>query len=261
MSNSKKALSAKEQDIYFTLANGKNRLFTTDMLKDFGFTDYATLKELLSKMTRKGWLTRVKKGTYILNDPRTTGIQDILSVATYVFNGYLAFSSALYVYHAITERPYTIYVATRVESKSKVFGEIEVKAVALDKRALGMTKYEGYTISTKAKTLYDCFHLPEYAGGYSKVVEAVSGLHLAKEDWNEFLTYVNNFETNSSKRRIGYLLELANKAMASVPTRVINSLRTKGGLARLGAGKNGKYIKEWRLFDYLGEDYILGWAK
>lgn len=261
MLKNKKALSHKEQEIYFTLSNSSNRIFTLEMLKAFKFTDYNTLKELLSSMAKKGWFTRIKRGIYYLNAPGAAGIEDVFNIATYLYDGYVAFSSALYIYHAITERPYTIYVATRRESRSKRFGNIEIKAVSLNERAVGITRYEGYSISTRAKTLYDCFHIPDYAGGYSKIVEAVYSLNLSAKEWEEFLGYVDNFEADSAKRKIGYTLEIANKAGSRVPLRIINSLMINGSIIKFGRGKSGKYIRKWKLFDYLGEDYLLGWTR
>ena len=199
MLKNKKALSPKEQEVYFALSGNTNKIFTAEMLKDFRFTDYNTLKELLSSMSKKGWLTRIKKGVYYLNEPGSSGIEDIFKAATYLYNGYVAFSSALYLYHAITERPYTVYVATRTESKSKILGGIEVKAVAMGARAVGVTKYEGYVVSTRAKTLYDCFHIPDYAGGYGGFTQATYALALTTAEWGEFLVYIHKFDTGANK--------------------------------------------------------------
>ncbi len=261
MLKNKKALTPKEQDIYFTLSNSKNKIFTIDMIKRFNFDDYGSLRWLLADMVKKGWLIRIKNGTYYLNEPGKAGIDDIFKVATYLYNGYLAFSSALYIYNAIAERPYVVYVATRTTSRLRRIGEIEVRALAIKNRAAGITDYNGYTISTRAKTIYDCFYIPEYAGGYSKVIEAVHNMELKKDEWKEFINYVNSFESDSSKRKIGYMLSIANKVNSVVPESVLRELNNKGAIVKLGNGTNGRYIKEWKIVDYLGENYLLGWSK
>lgn len=254
----KNNLSHLEQDVYFTLLNNKNKVFTIGMMKGFEFSDYGTLKEILSDMTKKGWLVRIKRGTYFLSEGGKGVIEDMLEAATFLYGGYIAFSSALYVYNAITERPYTIYVATRNTSKSKIFGNIEIKAVALGRRALGVVRYDNYSISSKAKTLFDCFYLPEYAGGYSKVIAAVNSLQLTNADWREFLHYAELFDSNAAKRKTGYVLELANKIKGVVPRYVFDALRTEGTAVKLGAGRNGKYSKRWGIVDYIGEEHLLG---
>lgn len=261
MSKNKRVLSPREQRIYFTLSNSKNKIFTIDMIMSFRFCSYGTLRWLLSDMVKRGWLTRIKNGTYYLHGAGDSSIDDIFKISTHMYNGYVAFSSALYLYSALTERPYTVYVATRTTSKSSNLGGIEIKAVALGKRAVGATKYDEYQISTRAKTVYDSFHMPEYAGGYSKVIESVYNMRLTTAEWKEFIGYVNTFESDSSKRKIGYMLALANKVGNAVPKNVLNLLKNKGPVVKLGKGKNGKYIGEWGIVDYIGEGYLLGWSK
>ncbi|MGI0135156.1 MAG: type IV toxin-antitoxin system AbiEi family antitoxin domain-containing protein [Candidatus Micrarchaeaceae archaeon] len=261
MSKNKNALSPKEQDIYFAISNSKNRLFTIEMIRGLGIDSGAALRASLAGMVKKGWLIRIKRGTYYLREAGKGGIEDIFKIATYMYNGYIAFSSALYLYNAMTERPYTVYVATRTTSGSGTVGQMEIRAVALKRRAMGMTEYEGYKISTRAKTIYDCFHMSEYAGGYSKVIEAVHAMDLNADEWKEFMRYVASFESDSSKRKIGYMLELANKAGSGVPDAVIRSLKRKGPVVKLGKGLNGRYIKGWGIVDYLGEGYLLGWSR
>ncbi len=257
----KNKLTPLEQEIYFALTNKENRLFTFEMINQFGFAGHGTLKGILSDMVRKGWLTRLKKGMYYLNESGRQGIDDLFRVATQVYSGYLAFSSALYVYGAVSERPYTVYVATRRLSKSRIIGEMELRAVAIGRRAGGMVRYGDYQVSSKPKSLYDCFYLPEYAGGYSRILESVHGLKMNAEEWDEFIGYANRFEREGSKRKIGYMLEVSNKAVRCVPRRIIDSLRGEGSPVKLGRGAKGRYIREWGVVDYLGEQYLLGWSK
>ena len=258
---SKNNLSHLEQEVYFTLLNKTNKLFTIDLIRQFNFTDYATLKEILSSMVKKGWLIRIKNGVYYLSENGKAQIDDIFRVATYAYSGYIGFSSALYLYNAITERPYTVFVATRATSKSKTIENMEVRAIALGKRAIGGIKYNGYYVSSKSKSIYDCFHMPEYAGGYSKVLEAVSSIRLSQTEWKEFLEYVDMFDKNGSKRKIGYMLELLNTVKQTVPKSTINKLKLNGSKIKLGTGGKSTFSRDWGLADYLGESYLLGWSK
>ncbi len=261
MLKSKETLSPEEQRIYFALSERTDRIFTIEMVRALEIVAGGTLRFLLSDMTKKGWLTRLKKGVYYINEPSGRSFEDLFKIATYMFNGYLAFASALRIYGAITETPYTVYIATRNTSSRKNIGNMEIRAVALRKRAVGVTKHDGYTVSSRAKTLYDCFYLPEYAGGYSKIIEAIHSMQLKPKEWKEFLSYVNTFDKSSSKRKIGYLLSMANEVGSRVPANVIRQLNEKGALAKLGSSGRGKYVREWNVMDYLGEGYLLGWSK
>jgi predicted transcriptional regulator of viral defense system len=257
----KNKLSHLEQDVYFTLLNKTNKLFTIDLIRQFELADDNTLKEVLSNMVKKGWLIRIKNGVYYLSENGNGQIDDIFRVATYAYSGYIGFSSALYLYNAITERPYTAFVATRKISKSKLIGNMEIRAIALGKRAIGGVRYKEYYISSKSKSIYDCFHLPEYAGGYSKVLEAISSIKLNSLEWEEFIKYLDLFETDGAKRKIGYMLEMLNTARRTVPKSTIDRLRVGGPIIKLGEGRKSRFSREWNVADYLGESYFLGWSK
>lgn len=259
MLKDKQRLSGLEQKIYFTLHNASNRLFTLDLIRRYGFCSNPVLNEMLSDMAKKGWLFRLKRGMYYVKDNPRDGVDPLL-VAPHMFNGYLAFATALRVYGAISEVPYVVYVATTKSSKSSAMENMELKAVSIGRRAFGEGTYRGYVVSSKAKTLYDCFYLPEYAGGYSRVLEAVHGLGLGWNEWKEFLRYIDMFESSSFKRKTGYLLELVNSVDKVVPKQVIGALRVSGKTVKLGNGGKGTYAREWGVMDYLGREYLLGWS-
>ena len=92
--NKQGSLTPREQDVYFALSNKKNRVFTIGMASGFWLGSREALRVVLSAMAKKGWLTRLKRGTYQLNEPGVSSMEDVFSAATYMFNGYIAFSSA-----------------------------------------------------------------------------------------------------------------------------------------------------------------------
>ncbi len=248
-------MSPTEQRIYFALQNSGNHLFDTGLIRSYKLCSNGMLLPALASLVKKGWLTRIKRGLY------TTDIStDPFKIGPYMFNGYLAFSSALYVYNAYDETPSVVYVANVNISAARHIGGIEVKGVAMHKRALGTTAYEGYAISTKAKTIYDCFYLPENVGGYGKILRAITLLKMNTADWTEFLSYVNRFEKDGFKRRIGYMLEMLNGIGNFVPRKVIGDLNVGGSTVKLGSGSGGRYIKKWNIVDYIGSDSLLGFG-
>ena len=249
-------MSPTEQRVYFALQNSENHLFDIGIIKSYKLCSDGMLRRSLAALVKKRRLIRIKKGLY------TTDMDvDPFRISTDRFNGYLAFSSALYIYNAYDEMPSTVYVANVNISSVKQIGNTEIKGVALHKRAFGTTIYEGYTISTKAKTLYDCFYLPENAGGYDKILRAITMLKMKATDWSEFLTFIDKFEKNGFKRKIGYMLEILNSIDDFVPKKVISKLNKKGSIIKLGVGNNGKYIKKWNIVDYIGIDSLLGFSE
>jgi predicted transcriptional regulator of viral defense system len=256
----KRLLTPLEQKIYFSLKDTHGSPVSIDLIRSYGLVNGKTLKVTLSSMVRKGWLERVKNGVYVAKESPEERLDPFL-LAPMRYNGYLAFSSAMYVYNASDERPSVIYVANTVRScVKKLYGlDIEIRAVALRSRALGMGKFNGYVVSTRAKTLYDCFYLPEYAGGYARLLSGALRLKMGGADWLEFATYIDTFEGSSFKRKVGYMLDLlGRKGASSVPKWVTRRLNVNGPAAKLGAGKNGRYVKEWNLIDYIGASELLG---
>jgi predicted transcriptional regulator of viral defense system len=158
------------------------------------------------------------------------------------------------------EYPSTVYVCTFKKSALKIYDKnIEIKAVALGKRATGMVYLKNYFISSKGKTLYDCFYMPEYSGGYSNILAAIPRLKLSRYDWKVFLFYIQKFGNGSLSRKIGFMLELLNSSVKSaVPQELLKELNVGKQIIKLGSGNHGKFIKKWGIVNYTPEKDLLG---
>ncbi len=259
-------LSHLEQKIYLLLESEGKSVFTVEELKKFKLPiGYGHLRVLLHRLERKGWITSVRKGVY-LRLPAVAAkegkayVEDPFSVALKVFDGYVAFHSALRVHGLSEYHPFTIFIATKNKSETlKLLKQYEIKAIKLGKRYTGFEKKDTYRVSSVAKTFFDCFYHPQYAGGYSEVLKS---LHACKEiDWNEFLLYLKEFASNSLCQKIGYLLSLSKETDYEVPEKVIDYLkkqvRVKTRLDPKTSG--GKLDKEWLVIDNLGKKELLSW--
>ena len=220
------------------------------------------IKKVLSNLVRKGYLYRLKKGIYLVNEePGKPLIKNPYQIALVLFPGYIAFSSALRLYGLIEYEPFTIFVATPRKSGEKEIGEYTIKAVALGEKAVGMIIKNGVYTSTLAKTFFDCFYKPSYCGGYSEVTKAL--YEAEKIDWDEFLGYFKQFASNSLCQRTGYILELVKNLGVNVPEDVIEYLRSRAktwGKLVPTLPSRGKSVRGWKLIDNLGKERILGWA-
>ncbi len=254
----KNNLSKTEQEIYFNLGQGE----IYDILTISGLVHLKkrTLLVLLARMNKKGWITRLKKGIYLVNAPNLKTLKDPFLAALNTFNGYLGFSSALYVYGAMDEYPSAIFVCTQRTSASKTLNKtIEVRAVALGKRATGAVSFKDYFVSSKSKTLYDSFYLPQHSGGYSNILAAIPRLDLSDDDWKTFLFYAQKFGKSGFCRKVGFLLELLNHVSdGAVPSDVLKGLNLGKQLVKLGNGRHGKFIKKWHIMDYIEEKDLMG---
>jgi predicted transcriptional regulator of viral defense system len=155
-----------------------------------------------------------------------------------------------------------VYVATRNKSQTiDVLEQYEVKAITFRSRYTGYAKKNGYTVSTIAKTFFDCLFHPQYAGGYPEILKS---LHTCENmDWEEFLKYLRRFASDSLCQKIGYLLSLLGKTKHKVPAKVLNYLesRTKAGAkTRLDPKRPaGRLVSMWQVYDNVGERKLLSW--
>lgn len=254
-------LSKNEQMIFNALPHegiGK----TKDILKLFPKTRRNKINKISSRLSSKGYMKRLKKGVYLIQDKPTSTpvIGDPYKIAASIYDGYIGFSSALGIYGLLDYEPFTIFVVTKNRSSERRIGEYTFRSIAMGKRAVGMTYYKGVYVSTIAKTFFDCFYKPQYGGGYSAITKA---LYDAKIDWGEFKQYLE-LGSASFCQRTGYVLDMLNKETGKVPEDVLGYLRgrIKNNTKLVPTGRPaGKYNREWKVLDNLGKDNILSWWK
>ncbi|CAD5243348.1 type IV toxin-antitoxin system AbiEi family antitoxin domain-containing protein [Thermococcus camini] len=255
-------LTKTEQDIMRAI-RGADIVSVDELQELFPNLTAEMLWKALSSLSKKGYLTRLKKGLYLVNEgPGSPSIKNPYRIALAIFPGYIAFSSALRLYDLLDYEPFTIFVATPRKSGERTIGEYTIKAVALGEKATGMTLKDGIYTSTLAKTFFDCFYKPRYCGGYSEITKAF--YEAEKLDWDEFLGYFERFASDSLCQRTGYVLELLkNELGIDIPERVLDYLR---GRVRSWTKlvptlpSRGRSIKGWKVIDNLGKEKILGWA-
>jgi len=259
-------LSHLEQKIYLLLESEGTNVFTVKELRKFKLPiKYGHLRVLLHRMERKGWITSVRKGVY-LRLPAVAAVEgrvyleDPFVVALKIFDGYLAFQSALRVHGLSEYQPFTVFIATRGRSATvSLLKQYEIKAIKLGKRYTGFAKKDNYVVSSIAKSFFDCFFHPQHAGGYSEILKA---LHACKDmDWDEFLSYFRKFSSNSLCQKVGYLLTLLEETDCRVPRNVIDYFRKRVSVkTRLDPKMSGgKLNREWLVVDNLGKRELLSW--
>ncbi len=261
-------LSHEEQKFYLHLESmGKNSFKVSEIDDKRLGLSRAYLYVVINRLEKKGWITGVGKGVY-LRLPASTAfegrayLEDPFEVGLKMYSGYLAFQSALRIHGLSEYEPFTVFVATKNKSETTPLLEhYEVKAVKLGRRFAGFEKKGKYTVSTKAKTFFDCFCHPCHAGGYSEVLKS---LHLAEEgiDWTEMQGYLDRLGSSSLCQKIGYVLSLLRKETGyDIPADFVEYLegRIKNKAKLDYALKGGRYIKEWMVTDNIGERNLLSW--
>ncbi|MFH0863122.1 MAG: hypothetical protein V1875_08865 [Candidatus Altiarchaeota archaeon] len=257
-------LSQSEDGVFRVIKKASGSALGNSELRGiFPEIEAAKLNKILSSMTRKGYLFPLKKGLYLVNEEpsKEPQIMEPFAIASRLYGGYLGFSSALRLYDLLDYEPFTIFVITKDKSASYKLGEYEFNYIAMGQKAVGETLHKGFYTSTRAKTFFDCFMKPQYAGGYSTLTHA---LYLDdKIEWDEFQKYLELFASHSLMQRTGYILGLLKtKTDKRIPAHLIDYLKKNiNSKTRLIPDNKtpGKYVREWMLTDNEGEDKILSW--
>jgi predicted transcriptional regulator of viral defense system len=161
------------------------QLARLDVLRSLRLCDDATLNTLLSRLGREGRILRLKRGLYSANP-----VQDPFLAAQALFGGYLGYTSALYLHGLIAEVPFEVLVVTQRKSAQKTVGVYSFRAISMGPRAIGFQTKGPYTLSTPAKTLYDCLRLPSYSVELDKLLDAYASRGLSHKERAEFNDYV-----------------------------------------------------------------------
>jgi predicted transcriptional regulator of viral defense system len=173
--------------------NSPNGIARLETLEGLQLCDRFTLKTTLSRLGKSGRIIRLKRGVYSSNP-----IRDAFVAAQCIYGGYLGFSSALYVHKLIAELPFLVTVVTTSKSASTAIGIYEFRAIAMKEKAIGFEDVGDLTVSTRAKTLFDCLYLERYSIERDKLIEAYRTAKLSSDELKEFDLYVKRF---ISKRR------------------------------------------------------------
>lgn len=192
-----------------------------------------TIRELLSDMTKRGLLMRLKEGVYYIipyEENAETFMPDWHLIAKYLVKDakhYIGYYSALHVHNLITQPSLKEQI---VVSKQMRPSEIKIKNITFQfiyhnenhffgEKKIWIDDFNKVQCSDIEKTIVDCLFKPDYAGG---IVEVARAIYSTKEklDYNKLLEYTIKFNSQAVAKRLGYLLELFE-----IKTEIINELQ------------------------------------
>jgi predicted transcriptional regulator of viral defense system len=183
-------------------------------------TSEPAVRELLSDMTRRGLLLRIKQGLYCRipyeQDP-TNYIPDwhlLAEPLTQGVNHYIGYYSALQIHGLITQPSLKEQIVVAAQMKPSVLKVKELSIQFIYHNAhhfFGATRiwidsFHQVSCSDVEKTIVDCLFKPDYAGGIVEVAKAIAVVN-QRMDYQKLLTYVLQFESQAVIKRLGFLLE------------------------------------------------------
>jgi predicted transcriptional regulator of viral defense system len=219
----------------------------------------SAVRELLSDMTKRGLLMRLKEGIYHIipyEANSETFMPDWHLIAGHLVNDaqhYIGYYSAMQIHNLITQPSMKEQI---VVSKQIRPSEIKVKDVPFQfiyhngKHFFGAKKiwidsFNKVMCSDLEKTIIDCLFKPNYAGG---IVEIARAIYISKEkiNYDTLLEYAKKFDSQAVIKRLGFLLE-----MFEINARITDKLQKLKTASFITLDtelpKTGKRINRWSI--------------
>jgi predicted transcriptional regulator of viral defense system len=250
--------------------NGQNRTCFDYSLayKALPNSNASAVRELLSDMTKRGLLMRLKEGVYCIipyEANAETFMPDWHLIAEYLVQDtqyYIGYYSALQIHGLITQPSLKEQI---VVSKQIRPAEISIKTVPFqfiyhnEKHFFGAKKiwvdsFNKVLCSDLEKTFIDCLFKPDYAGG---IVEIAKAMYSSKEKikYSTLLEYAKKFDSQAVIKRLGFLLE-----MLEIETDIIDDLQLLKTASYVVLDtelpKVGKRISRWSIQQNLERETI-----
>lgn len=215
------------------------------------------VKRLLSDMTKRGLLMRIKEGIYYVipyEQDAETFMPDwhlLAEPLTKATQHYIGYYSALQIHNLITQPSLKEQI---VVAKQLRPSQIEIKGVTFQfifhnqehffgAKKIWIDSFNKVLCSDLEKTFIDCLFKPDYAGG---IVEVAKAMYMSKEKikYNQLYDYAIKFDSQAVIKRLGFLLELLE-----IDTEIIEKLQERKTntyvLLDTELPKQGKRLSRW----------------
>lgn len=233
----------------------------------------SAVRELLSDMTKRGLLMRLKEGVYYIipyEQKADSYMPDWHLIAGHIVNDakhYIGYHSALHIHNLNTQPSLKeqIVVSKQIRPSELTIKDIPFQFIYHNERHFFGAKkkwiddFNKVLCSDLEKTIIDCVFKPNYAGG---IVEVAKAIYDSKENINydTLLDYAIRFDSQAVIKRLGFLLELLQ-----IDTDIIDDLKHMKTASYVildtELQKSGKYITRWSIQQNVDSETILSAMK
>jgi predicted transcriptional regulator of viral defense system len=227
------------------------------------------VKQLLSNMTKRGLLMRVKEGLYYVipfEQDAATFMPDWHLLTQFLVGGadyYIGYFSALQI-HSLTTQPNLkeqIVVNKQIKPSILIVKEIPFQFIYhnsthfFGNKKIWIDSYNRVQCSDLEKTIIDCLFKPDYAGGITEITKAIFKVK-DKIDYPKLLGYAKRFDSQAVIKRLGFLLNLLEIDKPEIEK--LKKLRTNSVvLLEPLYPKEGKIISCWSIQQNIDTESIL----
>ncbi len=227
------------------------------------------VKRLLSDMTNRGLLMRIKEGLYYRipyeQDPKTF-MPDWHLLSQYLVGDaeyYVGYFSALQI-HNLTTQPNLkeqIVVNKQIKPSTLFVKKIPFQFIYHNEKhffgnkKMWIDSFNRVQCSDLEKTIIDCLFKPEYAGGITEITKTIYKIK-DKIDYSKVLQYAKRFDSQAVIKRLGFLLELLEINHSVIDE--LQKLRTNSVvLLEPAYPKEGKITSRWSIQQNIDTESIL----
>lgn len=255
-------LSAQEREILSVFAaDEKTTIGIDDVLRLRPTSDRGAAQQTLARLSRKGWLQRLRRGTYALvplaSQTAHPVVEDVWPLAMSLFRPAFVSGWSAAEHWGFTEQVFnTVAVVT---TKPQRHIDVECGGVRFRTRVVTKARFFGATtiwlgskavdVADPSRTVIDLLDLPSFGGGARHTVDVVRA-YWRSEHRNAalLLEYAKRYGRGTVFKRLGFIAELAN---VPIDERWLRECREhmSAGVANLDPDgpARGKIVSRWRL--------------
>lgn len=267
-------LSGLEQEIYFSLISEDRIGVSFDEIKKIlPETSAGTLRVIVHRLTKKGYLSRVKKGVFVLvplflvkEKKDYSPLIEVASKMTQTY--YLSHYTALAVHGKTLHTMNTVFLTTTKWMKNMKWKDYAFKFNVVDEKyffGFIETKYGNETllVSDMEKTIVDILRKPAFcADGFAELSRVIT-LNFEELNLGNLLDYLHRMDNASLYGRLGYILSiLSDEGLINIRKSFFKEIKKNAPrnyvLLFPSEERKGALKKEWKIIDNYGRDTITG---
>lgn len=244
-------LSEKEINLLESLIASYGEIVTTEQIFSIlkGKLTHQSIKNLINKLSKNGWLVRIKRGVYFVSGLETRNFISIpvVKIAQIIEkDSYVSFETALQYYGMFDQFLNTVISISKKSSLSRIIQNINYKYILVkDKIYFGYEekRIDGYIvkIARPEKAILDMLSYQRDLNTIDLILEKI------KEYKNDFnFDLLNKFSKQHSKtvqRILGFLLDKVN-----IDTNYLYESIKKSKSCSYMSKNSDKFNSRWRLY-------------
>ncbi|HMQ70087.1 MAG TPA: transcriptional regulator [Ignavibacteria bacterium] len=242
--------------------NSENKSFFTieDAQKILNNIEQSTVRKLLSDMTKRGLIMRVKDGLYNIipyeiNSEYFPNWHLVADKLVQNENYYIGFYSAMDIHGLITQPSLIEYIVSKKQiiPKKQIIKNVKFEFIKYnDRHFFGFKKtwidnFNKVWCSDLEKTIIDCLYKPQYSSG---ITETIKAIYKSKDklDSEKMKLYLDKFNAQVVLKRLGYILENFTE-FDNLLDHIKNKISESYTYFDPSFPKQGKSYSRWKIID------------